>query len=151
MILLHEWKLEWDVEEGGGKHFVLLISQARKGSSWYWSRTKLNSSGAFWSNSEGLWESYFSKVSSHLISSVGTSAPQAFLLQRAADTQIVSTKETMFSFLIESQRKCLKLPTLLFKLAVTFLYPEWGLGHLTTLSRKKKKFWLVVPFIEHMF
>lgn len=48
------------------------------------------------------------------------------ILPSEADTQIVSTKETMFSFLIESQRKCLKLPTLLSKLIVTFLYTDEG-------------------------
>lgn len=59
-ILLHKWKTGMGCREE--RYFVLLISQARKGRSWYGSRTKQNCSGAPWSNSKCLWESCFSKA-----------------------------------------------------------------------------------------
>lgn len=140
------------------KYFVLLISQRRKGSNWYWSRTKENRSGAFWNKSKCLWESYFSQVSFHLISSPGTSAPQAFLLQRAVMPRLcLQRKQCCLSCRVLAKISQVSL-TLLFKLVVTSPYTvkkRWVVSRALTshISGKKnrKKVFLSPPLYKTCF
>lgn len=143
MKLLQEWKHKWDIEEGGGKHSGLLISQARKGSSWYRSRTKLNSSGAFLSNWKGLWESYFSQKCLPISFPQLAPLPHRHSAFRGWYPDCVYKGNNVF--LLNRIPKKMSQVTHSAVQAHSYLSVHWwGLRHLRTLSRKKWRLdWLL--------